>query len=292
MSTSIPAGLYGCYEGVYLLAGVRTPWVDFTGEFGLVSATDLAIKAGREALAAGGYAPQQIDQVLVGSVAQTSFDAFVLSRHVGLYCGVPETSPALLLHRVCGTGFELFRQAADQITLGRSQALLCVATESMSRNPIAAYTHRSGFRLGVPVEFRDFLNEALVDPAVDMGMLDTGEKIARQYQLTREEIDAFAAQSFARALDAQASGWLEGEITPVRNETFTADGLVPRAIALPRKTSRVDADTHPRPTPLDTLARLRTVVPGGVHTAGNVCAIVDGAAAAVVVGEAALGARY
>jgi len=291
MSTSIPAGLYGCYEGVYLLAGVRTPWVDFTGELGLVSATDLAIKAGRAALAAGGCAPEEIDQVLVGSVAQTSFDAFVLPRHVGLYCGVAQSVPALLLHRVCGTGFELFRQAADQITLGHSQAVLCVATESMSRNPIAAYTHRSGFRLGVAVEFRDFLNEALVDPAVEMGMLDTGEKIARQYRLTREEIDAFAAQSFARALEAQRSGWLADEIVAVESETFTADGLVPRAIALPRKIERVDADTHPRPTSLDTLARLRTVVPGGVHTAGNVCAIVDGAAAAVVVGEAALGGR-
>jgi len=291
MSAPTPAGLYGSYEQVYLLAGVRTPWVDFTGEFGLVSATDLGIKAGREALAASGCRPQQIDQVLVGSVAQTSFDAFVLPRHIGLYCGVAQSVPALLVHRVCGTGFELLRQAADQITLGHSQTVLCVATESMSRNPIAAYTHRSGFRLGVAVEFRDFLNEALVDPAVDMGMLETGEKIARQYRLTREEIDAFAAQSFARALEAHRSGWLAGEITAVCNETFTAQGVVPRAITLPRKSLRVDTDTHPRPTSPETLARLRTVVPGGVHTAGNVCAIVDGAAAAVVVGAAGLGAR-
>jgi len=291
MSTPVPKGLYGRYEGVYLLAGMRTPWVDFTGALGLVSATDLGIKAGRAALAAGGVVPEEIDQVLVGSVAQTSFDAFVLPRHIGLYCGVPETAPALLLHRVCGTGFELFRQAADQITLGHSQAVLCVATESMSRNPIAAYTHRSGFRLGVAVEFRDFLNEALVDPAVDMGMLDTGETIARRYGLTREDIDAFAAQSFARALQAQRSGWLDTEINPVENEVFSADGLKDRGIVLPRKVDRVETDTHPRPTSLETLARLRSVVPGGVHSAGNVCAIVDGAAAAVVVGETALGER-
>src|SRR5438876_178377 len=82
---------------------------------------------------------------------------------------------------------------------------LCVGTESMSRNPVAAYTHRGGFRMG-QVEFRDFLWEALLDPSARVTMGDTAENLARQYQITRPEVDAYAARSFDRAVAAQFNG--------------------------------------------------------------------------------------
>ena len=136
-------------------------------------------------------------------MAQASFDAYMLPRHIGLYAGVPQETPAHMVQRVCGTGIEVLAQASDATSLDRAELALCVGTESMSRNPIAAYTHRGGFRMG-QVEFKDFLWEALLDPGCGCTMGDTAENLARQYQITRAEVDAFAARSFDRAMKAQA----------------------------------------------------------------------------------------
>jgi acetyl-CoA C-acetyltransferase len=161
---------------------------------------------------------------------------------------------------------------------------LAVGTESMSRNPIAAYTHRGGFRLG-QVEFKDFLWEALLDTGPGATMGDTAENLARQYQITRPEVDAFAARSFARALAAQASGFLAGEIAPVVSESFEAGGLKSRGIRLKGEAKELSADTHVRPSPVEALAKIKPAF-GGVQTGGNSSAIVDGAAAAIVASTA------
>src|SRR5690606_10730439 len=192
--------------------------------------------------------------VVAGCMAQASFDAYMLPRHVGLYSGVPSEVPAHLVQRVCGTGLEVISQAADTIALGRASLALCVGTESMSRNPIAAYTHRGGFRLG-QVEFKDFLWEALLDTAVDTTMGGTAEYLARRYGITREEADAFASRSFERALRAVDDGFLAGEICPVGSETFEVAGLKPRGIRLPGRETLLERDTHIRPSPVATLAK-------------------------------------
>ncbi|WP_434140168.1 thiolase family protein [Pseudomonas luteola] len=275
-------GLYSAFDDVVLLGGVRTPWVDYCGALGQVSPIDLGIKVAREVLARSGVAPDQVDSVLAGSVAQASFDAYLLPRHIGLYAGVPLEVPALQVQRICGTGFELLRQAGEQIGLGQAEIALCVASESMSRNPIAAYTHRSGFRLGASVEFKDFLWEALMDPAPGIDMIGTAENLARRYSLTRAEVDTYALASFNRALAAQGAGWFADEIVPVQTEEFRLEGYRTRGIQLPRRIASVAVDSHPRPTSLDALARLAAIHEGGVQTAGNSCAVVDGAAAMVV----------
>ena len=160
-------------------------------------------------------------------MAQASFDAYVLPRHIGLYSGVPIDRPALLVQRVCGTGIEAIGQAADAITLKKIDLALCVGAESMSRNPIAAYTHRSGFRLG-QVEFKDFLWEALMDTAPGCTMGDTAESVAKKYGITREDVDRFAESSFNRALAAQKSCFLSGEIVAVVSEKFELAGYKTR----------------------------------------------------------------
>nr|WP_312510023.1 thiolase family protein [Pseudomonas luteola] len=275
-------GLYSAFDDVVLLGGVRTPWVDYCGALGQVSPIDLGIKVAREVLARSGVAPDQVDSVLAGSVAQASFDAYLLPRHIGLYAGVPLEVPALQVQRICGTGFELLRQAGEQIGLGQAEIALCVASESMSRNPIAAYTHRSGFRLGASVEFKDFLWEALMDPAPGIDMIGTAENLARRYSLTRAEVDTYALASFNRALAAQEAGWFADEIVPVQTEEFRLEGYRARGIQLTRRIASVAVDSHPRPTSLEALARLAAIHGGGVQTAGNSCAVVDGAAAMVV----------
>jgi acetyl-CoA C-acetyltransferase len=120
-----------------------------------------------------------------------------------------------------------------------------------------------------------------MDPAVDTNMGGTAENLARRYDIRRPDVDAYAARSFERALAAQESGFLAGEIAPVKNETFEAKGLQPRGLKLNSKVPLVEQDTHIRPTPLETLARIRPAF-GGVQTGGNSSAIVDGAAAALV----------
>ena len=279
--TSRTRGLHAAWPDAWLLDGVRTPFVDYNGAFALISPIDLAIKAARAVLARAAMAPDAVGTIIVGNMAQASFDAYMTPRHVGLYAGVPVEVPALMVQRVCGTGIEAIMQAADAVTHRGIGAALVAGTESMSRNPVAAYTHRGGFRMG-QVEFGDFLWEALLDPACGCTMGQTAENLARQYGIGRAEVDAFAARSFARALAAQASGFLAGEIVPVTSETFARDGLAERGIRLPRGMEAVMQDSHVRPSPVEALARIRPAF-GGVQTGGNSSAVVDGAAAALVV---------
>src|SRR4051794_19124641 len=275
--------LTASWQDVWLLDGVRTPFVDYNGGPAAISPIDLGIKAAREAFARSGASPDDVRTVITGNMAQASFDAYLTPRHIGLYSGAPIETPAHMVQRVCGTGIEVLMQAADTITHKGVDLALCVGTESMSRNPVAAYTHRSGFKMG-QVEFKDFLWEALMDVSANVTMGGTAENLARQYQITRPEVDAFAARSFERAAWAQASGFLGGEIAPVKTEEFAREGYNARGIKLARDTKAVDQDTHIRHSTVEQLAKIRPAF-GGVQTGGNSSAIVDGAAAALVASE-------
>ncbi|WP_270935753.1 thiolase family protein [Falsiroseomonas oryzae] len=273
--------LHTAWNDAWLLAGARTPFADLGGPLSLVSPIDLGIKAARAALAKAGIAGEELGYVVAGSVAQASFDAYMLPRHIGLYAGAPVEVPALLVQRVCGTGIEAIVQGATAVDRQGAGFALCAGAESMSRNPIAAYTHRNGFGLGAPVEFKDFLWEALLDPGCGLTMGGTAEELAKRHGLSRAEVDAFAARSFDRALAARAAGFFDDEVVPVISETFARAGLQDRGIVLPRKVESVATDTHPRPSPVEALARIRPAF-GGVQTGGNSSAVVDGAASVVL----------
>ncbi len=282
-------GLYQRFEDVFILDGVRTAQVDYMGAFANANPIDLGIKVARAVLARACVDAADVNSVIAGNMAPGGFDQFYLPRHIGLYAGVSQDVPALMAQRICGTGFELFRQAGEQIATGCASLALVVGTESMTRNPIAAFDHRDGFRLGAPIGFKDCLWEALTDPAAAISMIQTAENLAKNYAITREEVDAFASMSFARAVAAQEAGWFAGEIVPVANETFLLDGYQPRAIRLVGKTPSADRDTHPRSTSTEVLAKLRTVFPGGVQTGGNSSALTDAAASALVASSAFCG---
>jgi acetyl-CoA C-acetyltransferase len=273
-------GVFSAYNDTWLLDGVRTPFADYNGVLGLVSPIDLGIKAARAVFERTGIPPADVGSVIAGSVAQASFDAYVLPRHIGLYSGVPIDRPALLVQRVCGTGVETISQAADAIALGKIELGLCVGAESMSRNPIAAYTHRGGFRMG-QVEFKDFLWEALMDSAPGVTMGQTAETVAKTYKITREDADRFAELSFSRAVAAQKACFLSGEIVPLVSESFELAGYKTRGIRLAKGTEKLETDTHIRPSSYEVLAKIPPAF-GGVQTGGNSSAIVDGAAAALV----------
>jgi len=274
------------YEDIVVVGAKRTPFGEFMGAFARVGPTDLGIMAARVALAQSGLSGADIDQVIFANVAQSGPDAFYLPRHVGLYAGVPSSRPALLVQRICGSGFETLIAGAEQIALGKARAVLCGGTESMTRNPIASYGARSGVEMGRP-DFVDTLTAELLDPSVNASMGQTAENVAKKYGVSRQEVDAHALLSQERALAAQETGRFAEEIVPVAAGVLESPGLQPRKVQLPRKMERLDKDEHPRKTSAEQLARLKPVfAKDGVQTAGNSSGIVDGAAAAVLCDEA------
>ena len=200
--------LTASWQDVWLLDGVRTPFVDYNGGLAQVSPIDLGIKAAREVFARSGAPPADVGTVITGNMAQASFDAYLLPRHIGLYSGVPIETPAHMVQRVCGTGIEVLMQAADAIThrRRRSRALRRHRVDEPQSDRRLHASRRlqdgAGRVQGLPLGSADAIRLA------DVTMGDTAENLARQYQITRAEVDAFAARSFERAVKAKESGFL------------------------------------------------------------------------------------
>lgn len=268
------------YDDVWLVAGKRTPFADFKGPLRDVSPTDLGVYAARALFEQGPVAATEIDMIVAGNMAQSSFDAYFMPRHIGLYSGVPQHVPAILVQRLCCTGFDAILAAADQIALGKVKVALAVGCESMSRNPVASYQHRSGFRMG-QVEFKDFLWEATLDTAPKVNMGGTAENLAKQYEISREEVDAFALESFSRAVKSWDEGHYDDEVVPVVNSTWELEGYATRSLKLAERAQEFNRDGHVRSSSLEALGKIRPAF-GGVQTGGNSSAIVDGAGAVIV----------
>ncbi|GAB4242619.1 MAG: thiolase family protein [Saprospiraceae bacterium] len=269
------------YDDIYLAGGARTPFGKLCGTLGQVSPTDLGIFAARAALEKSEVAPQDIDQVIFANIGQSSGDAYFLPRHIGLYAGVPATVPALMVQRICGSGFEVIISGAEQITLGKALVTLCGGTENMTLAPTASFGNRMGYPLGKP-GFVDMLWEALNDTAaVPMGC--TAENVARKYGITRADADEFAKQSIDRAIAATERGYFKDEMVALNSTVFEAEGIKPRKVRLPRHVKDFSTDENIRPSDLATMAKLPSVFEKeGVQTAANSSGIVDGAAAVVV----------
>ncbi len=275
------SGSGALFEDVYLLEGRRTPFGKYTGSLSTVSPTDLGILASRAAIEASGVSASDIDQTIVANVGQASADSFFLPRHIALYSGAPLESTALLTQRICGSGVELLGQAAEQIALGKANLVLGCGTDTMSRFPLASYSARQGFQLGRP-EFVDLLWEALNDTAaVPMG--STADNLAREFSLTREDVDAFAMRSQQRYAMAQEANFFQQEIMPI-----AAKGVLEMENLKSRKyrcntRDGIASDEHPRQANMEQLAKLPFVFSKeGPTTAGSASGIVDGAAALLV----------
>ena len=269
------------YDDIFLLNGARTAFGKFCGTLARISPTDLGIFASCAAIERSGIAPSDVDQVMMANIGQSSYDTYFLPRHIGLYSGIPSGVPAVMLQRICGSGFETITAGADQITLGKADVALCGGTENMSLAPTVSYGNRLGYALG-QIEFKDFLWEALNDTAaVPMGV--TAENIARQYKITREQADEFGKLSVDRAVAATQAGIFTDEIVPLNSTVFEVDGLKPRKVSLPKKVSNFIVDENIRSSSLEDMAKLPTVFEkNGVQTAATSSGIVDGAASVIV----------
>jgi acetyl-CoA acetyltransferase family protein len=257
---------------IWIVAAKRTAFGAMSGSFKDLSATDLAVHASKAALAQSTLEPNEIDQVIVGNVQQTSPDAIYCARHVGLKSGLPIETPALTVNRLCGSGFQAVVNAAEQILLGEAKAVLAGGTENMSQAPHSVWGMREGAKFGKPPALVDTLWAALTDSYSNTPMAVTAENLAEKYGITREQCDAYAVKSQQRWAAAQESGAFADEIAPVEIKGRKGPVTVAR-------------DEHPRPeTTMETLAKLPPVFKkDGVVTAGNASGICDGAAMLVVV---------
>ncbi|MFQ6673431.1 MAG: thiolase family protein [Fidelibacterota bacterium] len=275
-------GFVAQYEDVYLLGGARTPFGKFCGSLGTVSPTDLGILASRAAIERCGIEPRDIQHITFANIIQAGFDAIYLPRHVGLYSGIPLSVPALLVQRICASGFEAIISATEQITLGKAHVVLAGGAENMTLAPTSSFGNRLGYRLG-QIRFGDMLWEGLIDPAVGCSMGQTAENLTEKYGITREEVDEVALRSHALALDRSSDGTLAEEMIKVTSGSIEMEGLTTRVYRTNPRDAELTRDENIRNTDAEQLKELRpTFAPGGVQTAGNSSGIVDGAAAVVV----------
>jgi acetyl-CoA C-acetyltransferase len=270
------------FDDIFLINGMRTPFGKYCGTLSQISPTDLGIISSKAAMEKCGVLPNEISQFIAANIGQSSYDAYFIARHIGLYSGLPVEVPALMVQRICGSGFETLITASEQITLGKADCVLCTGTENMSLAPTVSFGNRMGYPLGRPL-FKDMLWEALDDTAAGYPMGFTAENVAEKYNITRMDADNFANLSFDRAIAALEKNFFRDEITPVNSTRFTSEGLTARKVSLPKNIVDFNTDEHIRPTSLSALAKLPTVFSEvGVLTAGNCSGIVDGAASVVV----------
>jgi acetyl-CoA acetyltransferase family protein len=258
---------------IWIVGAKRTPFGGFSGSLKDISAIDLAVIASKAALAQSGLNGDEIDQVILGNVQQTSPDAIYGARHVGLKSGVPIEKPALTVNRLCGSGFQAVVNAAEQILLGDAKAVIAAGSESMSQAPHAVWGLRDGgAKFGKAPEMVDTLWAALTDSFCKLPMAMTAENLATKYGITRADCDAYALQSQQRWAAAFESGGFADETAKVE-------------IVEKKGTKVIDKDEHPRPTAtMESLAKLPPVFKkDGVVTAANASGINDGAGALIVV---------
>src|ERR687898_3035107 len=203
---------------IFILGGKRTPMTAYVGELKDVKAIDLGATAARGALETSGVAAEEIDHAIFGNALQTSGDAIYGARHVALKAGVPFDRPALTVNRLCGSGIQSIVSGAHMIQLGEARTCLVGGMESMSQAPHVIRGARSGFALGQG-KLEDSLMVALLDTYCNTPMAGTAENLARKFEVSREEQDAYAYRSQQEAKRAQDACYLSAEIVPVEVKT-------------------------------------------------------------------------
>lgn len=261
-------------KSIVVVGAKRTAFGTMLGSLKGISANDLAVHAAKAALQQANVAVDKIGHVIVGNVMQTSADAIYCARHIGLKAGLPITTPALTVNRLCGSGFQAIINGAEQLLLGETDAVLVGGTENMTQAPHVLRGGREGFAFGKAPAMEDSLWSALTDSYSNTPMAVTAENLATKYGISRADSDEYALTSQKRWAAANEAGHFKNEIAPI--ELTSKKGTVTFAV-----------DEHARPqTTIEALAKLSPVFKkDGVVTAGNASGICDGAAMLVLTTE-------
>jgi 3-oxoadipyl-CoA thiolase len=254
----------------FIIAGARTPIGRYGGALSAVRPDDLAALTVAEAVARAGIDPEEVDEVVLGAANQAGEDNRNVARMAALLAGLPHSVPAFTVNRLCASGLTAVATARQMIASADADVVVAGGVESMTRAPwVTEKPSRAWAKPGAT--FDTSIGWRFPNPRFDgettLSMPQTAERVAQQWQLTRDELDAFALRSHERAVDAIKNGRFAEEIMAVGD---------------------VDIDEGPRPeTSLERLATLRPVNgPGGLVTAGNSSSLNDGAAAVLIASEA------
>lgn len=259
---------------IVLAGACRTAIGKMGGALSNTPAADLGAIVIKEALNRAGVKPEQVDEVLMGCVIQAAQGQNV-ARQASIKAGLPIEVPAVTLNVVCGSGLNCVNQAAAMIKAGMADIVVAGGMENMSMAPYALTKARFGYRMNDAKIIDTMTNDALTDAFNHYHMMITAENICDKYDLTREELDEFAANSQQKTEKAQNEGKFDDEIVPV-------------PVKVKKEIVEFKKDEGPRAgSTVETLSKLRCCSgkEGGLVTAGNASGINDGAAAIVVMSE-------
>ncbi len=266
---------------VFLCDGVRTPIGRYGGSLATVRTDDLAAIPIRALIARNRGADwARLDEVILGCANQAGEDNRNVARMALLLAGLPATVPGATINRLCGSGLDAVGTAARAIAAGECDLAIAGGVESMSRAPFVLAKAETPFQRG-PEIYDTTIGWRFINPLIKAqygvdSMPETGENVARDFEVARADQDAFAWRSQQRAATAASIGFFAEEIVPV--EVHTKKGPV-----------QVLADEHPRPdTTMEGLAKLKPLQSGGTVTAGNASGVNDGAAAIILASENAV----
>ncbi len=262
---------------VWVTAAVRTAVGDFGGSLKDVPPIDLGTTVVKAALEKSGAPVDQVGHLAFGHVVHTEARDMYLSRVVALNAGLPQTTAAFNVNRLCGSGLQAIISASQSVLLGDTEVAVAGGAEVMSRGGYLSEAMRFGARMG-DTKVTDMMVAALTDPFGRMHMGVTAENVASKFNISREQQDALAVESHKRAIRAQDEGRFNDQIVPVVIKSRKGDVVF-------------DKDEHPRrDISAESLGKLRAVFQkeNGTVTAGNASGINDGAAAVVLMSGEAL----
>ncbi len=256
-------------EDIVILSAARTAIGTFGGSLAGTTAIDLGTVAAKAAIARADVEAGQIGHVVFGHVINTEPRDMYLSRVAAINAGIPDTTPAMNVNRLCGSGLQAIVSGAQSLMLGDADFALAGGAENMSRAPFIIPDQRWGAKMG-DVKTLDMMLGALNCPFGTGHMGVTAENVSAEHAISREEQDAFAVESQTRAAAAIQAGYFDAQIVSVD-------------VKKRREMVSFATDEHPKPTSMETLAGLRPVFQkDGTVTAGNASGINDGAAAVVL----------
>ena len=260
-------------KNVVIVSAARTPVGSFGGAFKSVSAVDLGVTAAKEAIARAGIKAEDVDEAIIGNVLQAGLGQNV-ARQVVLNAGLPETTPAMTINKVCGSGLRAVSLAAQIIKAGDADVVLAGGTESMSCAPFILKDARWGARMGDKKVVDEMIKDGLWDAFNDYHMGITAENVSEKFGITREMQDEIAAVSQQRASKARAEGRFKDEIVPVEVKSRKA-------------TTVVDTDEYIRDgVTKESISGMKPAFKkDGTVTAANASGINDGAAMLVIMSE-------
>jgi acetyl-CoA C-acetyltransferase len=263
---------------VVICSAVRTPIGSFQGGLSSLSASDLGGIAVAEAVRRAGAQPADVERVILGNVLPAGMGQ-APARQAVIKAGLPVGVGAVTVNKVCGSGLQAVMFARREILVGDADVLVAGGMESMTNAPYCLPKARSGYRMGNGEIVDTMIHDGLWDPYDDMHMGNCGDMVAARYGFTRQDQDAFAAQSYRRAQAAQKEGRFKEEIVPVTIKDRKGETLV-------------DEDEEPKRVQLDKMAALRPAFSKeGTVTAANASTINDGAAALLVTSAEAARAK-